>query len=661
VNALGACAPGGKTDRVTPPAGGAALVVTPETVFTGTGLQGGPFTPGAATFTVKNVGTGTIAWTAQPSEDWLLLSITSGTLLPAEETVLLATFDPTKAGRLLPGIHTASVDFVNTTNGLGSTFRGVVLNVFRTPSLAIAPGYGITVNGPVGGPFSPASSTYTLSNPSSSPIDWQASVNAVGVLLSPDAGTIAPGDTTTITVTFDAGFAASLPLGNHQARITFVDQTNSITLTRSLSLNINAGPGGAVAASLSQFGITWTFAQDYPVGQFANGDWWVVGPIVVTNVDPPSDTAISGRVENGSMQNPSPHRGLTQGYDSETYGPYALPSYFNAQLNVALSVSPQAPLVLLPGTTLVSTISHSEPGLRPQLLSAAVLTVLDTPPPDGSFRPPYGGPDKTIRYNVAQLDRNLLARLAPVASAPPLSEVESWFERPWIDHVPLWAGNYLHPEENMPGYGRDMCDRISTAALMLHLDFPTAQKETLLVRFVQLGIDLWGLAQDGGQWSAAAGHMSGRKWPILFAGLMLGDAGMTAVGFNPSIAFGEDGQTFHVQETPPGSGVYNNGYGGYGPQNLGMPEWGTDHFNQPWFDDLNWFGDPYRLCCTANVWWGELLACYVMGAKALWNHDAVFDYQDRFLSENRRLGIVDWRLSWRPFYLDMWDAYRAGY
>ena len=96
-------------------------------------------------------------------------------------------------------------------------------------------------------------------------------------------------------------------------------------------------------------------------------------------------------------------------------------------------------------------------------------------------------------------------------------------------------------------------------------------------------------------------------------------------------------------------------------QNEGMPEWGTNHPNQPWFDDLDWFGDPYRLCCTANAWWGELLACYVMGAKGLWNHDELFDYQDRFLVENRLRGIDDWRLSWRPFYLDMWEAYRANY
>jgi hypothetical protein len=290
-----------------------------------------------------------------------------------------------------------------------------------------------------------------------------------------------------------------------------------------------------------------------------------------------------------------------------------------------------------------------------------MLTVLDRRQLEGSFRPPYCGADKTVRFRREDLRTDLLAKLVPVASTPLWSEVESWFERPWIDHVSLWAGNYIHPSQNMPNYGRELCDQVSTAALMLHLDVPDEQKETLLVRFVQLGIDLWGIVQDGGSFPPAAGHMSGRKWPILFAGLLLDDPAMSAVGLDPALEFGEDGQTFRVEETAPGSGKWNGGHGGYGPEHAGLADWGTAHTRQPWNDDADWFGDPYRLCCTANTWWGELLACYVMDAKPLWNHDELFDYQDRYLRENTKRGIDDWRLSWRPFYLDMWREYRPRY
>ena len=39
-------------------------------------------------------------------------------------------------------------------------------------------------------------------------------------------------------------------------------------------------------SSIEQYGITWTFDKEYETGKFVNGDWWVVGPVVVTAVTP---------------------------------------------------------------------------------------------------------------------------------------------------------------------------------------------------------------------------------------------------------------------------------------------------------------------------------------------------------------------------------------
>ena len=89
-----------------------------------------------------------------------------------------------------------------------------------------------------------------------------------------------------------------------------------------------------------------------------------------------------------------------------------------------------------------------------------------------------------------------------------------------------------------------------------------------------------------------------RKWPILFAGLMLNDSRMKGID-NQSIAFGEDEQTFYVAETSPG--VYNNGHGNYNSSHLGMPEWGIKHTTNQRDDDVNWSA-TYRTCCTANSW-----------------------------------------------------------
>ena len=43
----------------------------------------------------------------------------------------------------------------------------------------------------------------------------------------------------------------------------------------------------ALKGSVSQYGMTWTFDKPARVGQFVNGDFYVVGPVTVTE-SPPS-------------------------------------------------------------------------------------------------------------------------------------------------------------------------------------------------------------------------------------------------------------------------------------------------------------------------------------------------------------------------------------
>lgn len=74
--------------------------------------------------------------------------------------------------------------------------------------------------------------------------------------------------------------------------------------------------------SITRFGITWLVYKDsetYEYGQFANGDYWVVGPVTIVGISPES-AEVSGRVMHGSMVNPVP--GSQQGYDSAIEGTY---------------------------------------------------------------------------------------------------------------------------------------------------------------------------------------------------------------------------------------------------------------------------------------------------------------------------------------------------
>jgi len=163
------------------------------------------------------------------------------------------------------------------------------------------------------------------------------------------------------------------------------------------------------------------------------------------------------------------------------------------------------------------------------------------------------------------------------------------------------------------------------------------------------------------------GQGSGRKFPILFAGRLLGDSQKLNIGVthpsgffgnnhpNNRSQFGEDCQTFYVQQTSPG--VYNWGYGGYDASWLGRAEWGNGHTHMPNLDNSNWNHDSYRRCCTANAWNASVLVARVMGLRDEWNHQALFDYTDRFAL----IEPVGWTRSWSAWVGRMWDLYRPQY
>ncbi|MFT7535782.1 MAG: hypothetical protein ACI85K_001735 [Hyphomicrobiaceae bacterium] len=410
-------------------------------------------------------------------------------------------------------------------------------------------------------------------------------------------------------------------------------------------------PAGHLAG-VDRHGITWTFDRPARCGRYVNGDWWVLGPISITSIKPAS-LQDGPRARHGSMINPSPSE-LTQGYDSAMFGNGATGRYDKAT-NVALNVSRKQPLALVPGTSLVSTVSHPMAGQLPQIESCAVLTCIAEQPAANAFRPPYCGTDKDARWTADNLDMTQFARLPAAAGAPPIRDLVERFERTWLDHLPGYTGRYLHPRQNMPDYGRDLAELVGIGALTLQLDIPLANKRPLLIAMVQLGIDTFGIVKNGGRFLADGGSGSGRKFPLLLAGSVLHDNDMLKLASERKLAFAEDAQTFYVTAT---NGEWNRGHGGYGPGDAGLPEWGNRHADDPSHDRKAWTADPYRRCCTANVWHGYILAARIMGLRDAWDHPALFDYVDRYMQIETQ---GNWMRGWNPFCEQMWDRYRADF
>ena len=413
-----------------------------------------------------------------------------------------------------------------------------------------------------------------------------------------------------------------------------------------------AAGGLPLQTSVTKDGVTWTFERPVPVGQFVNGDYYVVGPVTVTGIDPAPQT--SAPFKNGSVKNlPAPNG--RSSFDSRLNDGENQSGWFDPQWRV------YAPVRLQPGDALVSSISLSEAKYHkvPEVMRAedmtaspvatvSILTVLRAAAAADAFRPSYADRHQTLYY-AHDLDRKLLPSLAPpdASKTPSLSRFEAWFRRPWIDLNPFL---FDAPAEYMPGYGMHIALADSYVGLLLALDFPPEWKVTLTNYFVQYGIDLFGSLEAGYRWPAFGGHRSGRKLPILFAGLLLHNNAMQDASSLYPDSFGEDMQTLYINQLPPvgmhtkawqGAAVIYGGH--YGVHSDGTPVSAGLYGPYEHLEPRDWpildppreqLGESYRRCCTSIAWVGEALSARLLGAEGIWNHPAFFDYVDRWMTED---------------------------
>lgn len=436
--------------------------------------------------------------------------------------------------------------------------------------------------------------------------------------------------------------------------------------------------------AITQYGITWTFDRNYTYGQFVNGDYWVVGPVKIVSISPASVVVSTqnNRVINGSMLNPAVN--FLQGYDSRMMG--AEGTCWDAGLNVARpggnAISASNPLSINSPSSLASSISREVPEGGLNVLTVAVLTILTEVPPANAFRPPFvGSNNKSITHTQSDIKRGILPRLAkPTCSLSTINEVSAYFEKPWVEHMQDWRKESFCPPNNMHAYGREIASDVSDGALMLTLDIDSAAKEVLLIRMIQLGLDYYGQVKSpNGRvcWKADGGHMSGRAFPLIFAGYMLEDQAILDVmkksgkyayqngyyeGNLPSdyIHFGEIDQTFYVTQrdvnrthlpewSPDPRG---NTPAPYEVSDIGLPEWGINHVHSPMGDNKAWEA-TYRRVNTPSFC-GFILASRILGIEELWNHPPIFDYVDRWVNAGEEAGLTN-------LHKCMWQKYRKDY
>ena len=186
-------------------------------------------------------------------------TVAPGNIGPSGGSGLPITF--TTAAPTTPGTYTYAAAWYGNTANNGAGFPGNHGEV-RAPAITITvaaatvagpmtvtPAGGLTSTGTAGGPFSPSSQAYTLTNTGTAPMNWTATKVQSWVTLSAAGGTLAAGANTTVTASINSG-ANSLAAGGYTDTVTFTNTTNGTgNTTRAVGLTVNAVTLSSIAIS----------------------------------------------------------------------------------------------------------------------------------------------------------------------------------------------------------------------------------------------------------------------------------------------------------------------------------------------------------------------------------------------------------------------------
>lgn len=399
----------------------------------------------------------------------------------------------------------------------------------------------------------------------------------------------------------------------------------------------------------SKEGISYGFINPVSFGQYLTGDYWVIGPVLVSSISPSTTLRSDGTAKNGSMVASQLTNNSYQGFDEATL--FQFP--YLSSLNVANYISVSSPMILNCGDRLLSVSSGDS---FPTIRVASVLTCVSAEVDSTYFRPGYtdstadgiNGDYFASSYSGIVSNFDLTTYLTKTEPSGPLvaSSVSSF----WFDPFVGANARFLRPANSMPTDDALIAAIISDAALSLNYYNSNNYNKLNVAKYLtQIGIDEFSnLVNLGSRWSEIGPQGSAKKFLMLFAGLMLNNQDMLNVGFDYPVsylgvnAFPEDNQTFFVSSI---SSTINYGYGGYSASDVGIPEWGLMHWEDPQFDNKEWvntssYGTDFRRFFSMKNWVGYIMAAKIMGLQYYWNHEPLFYYFNRYFAKELEISSL---------------------
>ena len=213
--------------------------VVPGTNFVSGGAVGGPFSPSAINYMVENTGTESLNYSVYVDQAWVTLSNTEGTLAAGRADPVTVSIN-SNAASLPLGTYTATITFINTTNGVGNSTRTVTLYVVNTPAqLSVTPSSGVGFDMFRGGPAPANIASYTLQNTGQTPLNWTATKTKSWLSLGKFSGTLLPSASEAMSVYINSN-CLTLSDGNYVDTIIFTNTTNGNGNTpRDISLTVH--------------------------------------------------------------------------------------------------------------------------------------------------------------------------------------------------------------------------------------------------------------------------------------------------------------------------------------------------------------------------------------------------------------------------------------
>jgi len=220
----------------------AQMAVTPAGGLASSGYAGGPFSPAAITYTLTNSGGAALNWSVSGAANWLTLSASSGTLAAGASTTVTVSVNA-HANSLTADSYSDTVGFTNLSGGLGNTAHSVSLNVVLPPAnLTVGPAAEFASSGYTGGPFSPGSIIYGLTNSGGSNLSWTVTATANWLSLSASNGILAGGASTNVQASISAG-ANGLAASNYTDTVGFTNLSGGLGDTAyPVNLLVNVHP-----------------------------------------------------------------------------------------------------------------------------------------------------------------------------------------------------------------------------------------------------------------------------------------------------------------------------------------------------------------------------------------------------------------------------------